>query len=340
MHTRRLLPSPCAAHRPPDGGPAGAGRRRRRRSAAPDLPARLATCRASFCLTERQPTTSPCRCSPPPLLLPRRSPAAARAGGGDLPGRGRLGVLPMPEPMGVLARASDCGGGAGPAPAGVNDFLKSLEATRQVDCTAAAWRFLGISLAGYKRPDRAGAGRARRQRRVAGLAPRLTARFRLADRNETLDVILVLVFDEPGMTQRDVGCRSIGTTAQTGARVSLRLQFNTVGSASSAARRSESRAGSGFGFANLPGLGLGSTLGSIFASRATFAAGGVGDDRAGGDRLVERHRLGRGDELNRARRLRSSCAEQTAHTVAKPRLAIVREGEVGTQGHVRLLRND
>ncbi|WP_342153211.1 disulfide bond formation protein B [Methylorubrum sp. SB2] len=44
---------------------------------------------------------------------------------------------------------SDCGGGSGAGPADVGDFLKSLESVRPVDCTAAAWRFLGISLAGW-----------------------------------------------------------------------------------------------------------------------------------------------------------------------------------------------
>jgi disulfide bond formation protein DsbB len=44
---------------------------------------------------------------------------------------------------------SDCGGGAGPGPASVDDFLKTLETTRVVSCTEAAWRFLGVSLAGW-----------------------------------------------------------------------------------------------------------------------------------------------------------------------------------------------
>ncbi len=44
---------------------------------------------------------------------------------------------------------NDCGGGAGAGPADVGDFLKSLETVRPVDCTTAAWRFLGLSLAGW-----------------------------------------------------------------------------------------------------------------------------------------------------------------------------------------------
>ena len=44
---------------------------------------------------------------------------------------------------------SDCGGGTGQAAESVGDFMKSLETTRVVSCTEAAWRFLGLSLAGW-----------------------------------------------------------------------------------------------------------------------------------------------------------------------------------------------
>jgi disulfide bond formation protein DsbB len=44
---------------------------------------------------------------------------------------------------------SDCGGGGGGAPAEIRDFLKALDRTRVVSCTEAAWRFLGLSLAGW-----------------------------------------------------------------------------------------------------------------------------------------------------------------------------------------------
>ena len=43
---------------------------------------------------------------------------------------------------------SDCGGGTAPATS-VDDLLKGLETTRVVSCTEAAWRFLGLSLAGW-----------------------------------------------------------------------------------------------------------------------------------------------------------------------------------------------
>jgi len=43
---------------------------------------------------------------------------------------------------------ADCTGPLG-ATVGLNDFLKSLETTRVVRCDDAAWRFLGLSLAGW-----------------------------------------------------------------------------------------------------------------------------------------------------------------------------------------------
>lgn len=44
---------------------------------------------------------------------------------------------------------SDCGGGAA-APAGnMADFMRSLNDIHVVSCTEAAWRFLGLSLAGW-----------------------------------------------------------------------------------------------------------------------------------------------------------------------------------------------
>jgi disulfide bond formation protein DsbB len=44
---------------------------------------------------------------------------------------------------------SDCAGAPAAAPGSVGDFLNQLEATRVVNCTEAAWRFLGLSLAGW-----------------------------------------------------------------------------------------------------------------------------------------------------------------------------------------------
>ena len=49
----------------------------------------------------------------------------------------------------LWAGPSDCGGVAAPAATSVSDFLTSLETARVVSCTEAAWRFLGLSLAGW-----------------------------------------------------------------------------------------------------------------------------------------------------------------------------------------------
>ena len=60
-----------------------------------------------------------------------------------------LGAYHAGVEWGFWAGPSDCGGGTGTAPAGVNDFLNSLQNVRPVSCTEAAWRFLGLSLAGW-----------------------------------------------------------------------------------------------------------------------------------------------------------------------------------------------
>jgi disulfide bond formation protein DsbB len=44
---------------------------------------------------------------------------------------------------------SDCAGAPVPPPGTVGDFLGQLQTTRVVSCTEAAWRFLGLSLAGW-----------------------------------------------------------------------------------------------------------------------------------------------------------------------------------------------
>jgi disulfide bond formation protein DsbB len=60
-----------------------------------------------------------------------------------------LGVYHAGVEWGLWLGPSDCGG-APPAAAGsVNDFMQSLQKTRVVSCTEAAWRFLGLSLAGW-----------------------------------------------------------------------------------------------------------------------------------------------------------------------------------------------
>jgi disulfide bond formation protein DsbB len=50
---------------------------------------------------------------------------------------------------GWWAGPSDCSGAPPPASGGVGDLLSQLQTARVVSCTDAAWRFLGLSLAGW-----------------------------------------------------------------------------------------------------------------------------------------------------------------------------------------------
>jgi disulfide bond formation protein DsbB len=47
------------------------------------------------------------------------------------------------------AGPNDCGGAPAPAAGSMGDFMSQLQNTRVVSCTEAAWRFLGLSLAGW-----------------------------------------------------------------------------------------------------------------------------------------------------------------------------------------------
>lgn len=60
-----------------------------------------------------------------------------------------LGVYHAGVEWGWFAGPNDCGGVAAPVAAGVQDFMKQLQTTRVVACTEAAWRWLGLSLAGW-----------------------------------------------------------------------------------------------------------------------------------------------------------------------------------------------
>ncbi len=50
---------------------------------------------------------------------------------------------------GWFAGPSDCGGAAASPAGSMQDFLRQLQTTRVVSCTEAAFRFLGLSLAGW-----------------------------------------------------------------------------------------------------------------------------------------------------------------------------------------------
>ncbi|EIM27186.1 disulfide bond formation protein B [Microvirga lotononidis] len=60
-----------------------------------------------------------------------------------------LGAYHSGVEWGFFVGPSDCGGGSGAAVGNVGDFMSQLENTRVVSCTQAAWRFLGLSLAGW-----------------------------------------------------------------------------------------------------------------------------------------------------------------------------------------------
>ncbi|MBM6595475.1 disulfide bond formation protein B [Microvirga pudoricolor] len=103
-----------------------------------------------LCLWQRTPYYAGIVLAVLTALLP---PGARRAGLWLLAlvfaGSAILGAYHAGVEWGVFAGPSDCGGGAGPAAGNVGDFLNQLQSTRVVSCTEAAWRFLGLSLAGW-----------------------------------------------------------------------------------------------------------------------------------------------------------------------------------------------
>jgi disulfide bond formation protein DsbB len=60
-----------------------------------------------------------------------------------------LGAYHSGVEWGFWPGPSDCGGGTASSAGNVGDFLNQLQTTRVVSCTEAAWRFLGLSLAGW-----------------------------------------------------------------------------------------------------------------------------------------------------------------------------------------------
>ena len=60
-----------------------------------------------------------------------------------------LGAYHAGVEWGFWLGPSDCGGTGAPTAGTVDDFLSQLQRTRVVSCTEAAWRFLGLSLAGW-----------------------------------------------------------------------------------------------------------------------------------------------------------------------------------------------
>lgn len=60
-----------------------------------------------------------------------------------------LGAYHAGVEWGFWLGPADCGGGVAPPAASMGDFMRQLETTRVVSCTEAAWRFLGLSMAGW-----------------------------------------------------------------------------------------------------------------------------------------------------------------------------------------------
>lgn len=60
-----------------------------------------------------------------------------------------LGAYHAGVEWGLWLGPSDCGGGSAPVSGNVGDLLGQLNNIRVVSCTEAAWRFLGLSLAGW-----------------------------------------------------------------------------------------------------------------------------------------------------------------------------------------------
>jgi disulfide bond formation protein DsbB len=60
-----------------------------------------------------------------------------------------LGAYHAGVEWGFFIGPSDCGGGSGAGAGNVGDFLNQLQSTRVVSCNEAAWRILGLSLAGW-----------------------------------------------------------------------------------------------------------------------------------------------------------------------------------------------
>ncbi|GEP02583.1 disulfide bond formation protein B [Methylobacterium oxalidis] len=103
-----------------------------------------------LCLTERIPYYLAVPLALASLALPARVArlALGLAALVLLYGAG-LGAYHAGAEWGFWPGPTDCGGGTGANPEAVGDFLNQLRTTRVVDCSTAAWRFLGLSLAGW-----------------------------------------------------------------------------------------------------------------------------------------------------------------------------------------------
>ena len=103
-----------------------------------------------LCLTERLPYYAAVPLGLVALLAPERLArlALGLAALGLLYGAG-LSAYHAGAEWGFWTGPSDCGGGTGANPGAVSDFLNALRTTKVVDCSTAALRVLGVSLAGW-----------------------------------------------------------------------------------------------------------------------------------------------------------------------------------------------
>jgi disulfide bond formation protein DsbB len=103
-----------------------------------------------LCLTERLPHYAAVPLGLIALFAPERLAriALGLAALGLLYGAG-LGVYHAGAEWGFWPGPTDCGGGTGTNPGQIGDFLNALQTTKVVDCSVAALRILGISLAGW-----------------------------------------------------------------------------------------------------------------------------------------------------------------------------------------------
>jgi len=103
-----------------------------------------------LCLTERLPYYAALPLGLLALFAPERLAriALGLAALGLLYGAG-IGVYHAGAEWGVWPGPTDCGGGTGANPGQVGDFLNALQTTKVVDCSVAALRVLGVSLAGW-----------------------------------------------------------------------------------------------------------------------------------------------------------------------------------------------
>jgi disulfide bond formation protein DsbB len=103
-----------------------------------------------LCLTERLPYYAAVPLGLAALFAPERLARVALglAALGLLYGAG-VGTYHAGAEWGLWPGPTDCGGGTGASPGQIGDFLNALQSTKVVDCSVAALRVLGVSLAGW-----------------------------------------------------------------------------------------------------------------------------------------------------------------------------------------------